>query len=515
MQNNSNKWRAFIITFIIITLLLVGAYFLFRNSGSANNTKGDTIAQKFSSLFGTSKQKQINTVVDTGLKDISPSIPPVKVDDNIQQGSNTPLGPNNTKPVAPGLNPFPYTPNNSNGNYVYNPSYQSKLQCEDGLDNDGDGSIDKNDAGCHTDLDAKNANSYDQWLDDESAENGPNVIVDKKTAGGCTPNKTILFSADDQKRINELLRDFYRLAPNLATKEDITIEAGNAKAYKDTIDSAISYTKQCYDERKINAPSASNAPQKILKAEYADSNANNPTNQFEDRYMTIPPGKYMLEAKKSPLFTSSTIQPSDTFLPGYHGTKFEIPVVSPRLELRKMLFNKGGAYGNDNDIKMSLVIQDAGGDGDTAGRAIASHILQGFRDVGILKYYLPDNNIDPKKKEIVLKMFQNEVDKYMNTLKSSRDAWADHTGHNGLSDFTDWGTRDWGDCCQGYRGALRTREMLDAYIKSGDTDEVRYVDVGAQTWITGFRGDWVNALYEKKNTNLYQQFEQKFENSIW
>lgn len=512
MQNNSNKWRAFIITFIIITLLLVVGYFLLRNTGSSSNTKGDTIAQKFSSLFGTSKQKQINTVVDTGLGNLNPSVPPIKVGDGTD-GNTTPGPENTTKPATPGLNPFPYTPSNSNGNYLYNPDYQAKSQCDDGIDNDGDGSVDKNDAGCHTDLDETNSNSYDQWLEDESAENGPNVIVDKVAPGGCVPNRNIVFNdkivqpntISDKDKINELLRDFYRLAPNLATKEDITIEKGNAKAYKETIDSATEYTKQCYAERKSNIPSASAAPQTIVSVEYADTRVQEGLVDPKKMFITIPPGKYLLESRKSPLFMGSTIKPSETFLPGYHGVKFEEPVVSPTLGVRKSLFTKNNPKtGNSHDISISAIIQAKG---DLAGAAITSHILQGFRDAGILKYYFPNNSISPEKYEIVLSMLRDEVNKYMNTLKPERDKWADHTGRGGLSNWENWADSSGGGCWDEgsscwdkgheYGGIRQTKEALDAYISSGLNDELRAVNLGAQIAIMSGTRD---TSYDYKST---------------
>ena len=49
-------------------------------------------------------------------------------------------------------------------------------QCDDGIDNDGDGLIDKNDPGCHTDGNAGNINSYNQNDDDESN----NVVLPPK-----------------------------------------------------------------------------------------------------------------------------------------------------------------------------------------------------------------------------------------------------------------------------------------------------------------------------------------------
>ena len=503
---------------------MVGVYFLFRNSGSATSTKGDTIAQKWSSLFGTSKQKQINTVVDTGLNNIAPSIPPVKIDDNT---NITPPQPGNTTPiVTPGLNPFPYTPNNSNGNYVYNPSYQSKLQCEDGLDNDGDGSIDKNDAGCHTDLDPKNPNSYDQWLDDESAENGPNVIVDKKTAGGCTPNRTIIFSdkiippktISDKDRITQLINDFYRLAPNLATKEDIKIEEGNAQSYQQTIDKATEYTKECYDERKVNSPSASEAPKTIKRVEYADTKTQDGLVDPNKMWMTIPTGKYLLEVKKSPLFTSSTITPSASFLPGYQGVSFSKPFVDATKDFRFSLFKKYG-----DTIFIAEHVSKEPGNGGTPGKIVTAHVLQTMRDFGITRYYIPagytegDDNYNK-----LLSILRREVNNYMNTLKPGREAWMNRSsGANGLSDFQDWADTSGGGCWDNwnqsinavdcwdhgreYGGLRQTKEALDTYLKSGSSDEVREVDAGAQLYVIGQPNTSYDYKYQLPSLNTPTQ----------
>lgn len=508
MQNNSNKYRAFIITFIVVMVLLIVGYFLLRGMGSST-TKGETLTQKFSSLFGISKQKQIDTVVDTGVNKNEPGVTPINIDNQTpdstpQKGTVSQQG---SDISTPGLNPFPF----NGSSYVYNPISDQKSQCSDGIDNDGDGAIDGKDAGCHTDIDATNSSTYDQWLNDENAESGPNIVIDKPVnSGSCVPNRNIPLTADEQKRMNELLRDFYRLAPNLATAEDITIEKGNAKSYQETIDKASEYTNQCYSERNKNWPSASSAPIVMNKQEYANGSSSGVMDSTGGEKITIPPGKYMLEVKKSPLFTSNKITPSDSFIPSFNGIKFEIPTVLPTPLLRESWFEKGGYHGNHNDVRMSLIVQYA--DGDAAGMAIASHVLQGMKDVGILKYYLPDTNYPQANYDLVLKILREETSKYMNTLNPARSAWS---GHDSLSSFENWATNpaNTGETQQYGHGYFRTIELLDLYIKSGSTDELRRVDVGSASWIFKYNGDWYNGLYEKKNINPYQSFEEAYD--IW
>ena len=59
----------------------------------------------------------------------------------------------------------------------------SKPICSDGLDNDGDGKVDANDPGCHTDNDSNNTGSYDP-NDNDEADNPPPVVPPPSTDGG-------------------------------------------------------------------------------------------------------------------------------------------------------------------------------------------------------------------------------------------------------------------------------------------------------------------------------------------
>ena len=61
-------------------------------------------------------------------------------------------------------------------NFVVKDVVQKK-QCNDEVDNDGDGKKDKDDAGCHTDGNALNPNSYDESDNDENSK--PKVIIYK------------------------------------------------------------------------------------------------------------------------------------------------------------------------------------------------------------------------------------------------------------------------------------------------------------------------------------------------
>lgn len=483
-------------------------YFLFtRYNKETSSTKSDTIVQKFSSLFGISKSKKIDTVVDTGLDKNDPTVPPINID-----GSTTPGGTgsdNGSDDGLPKLNPFPYQGGGTPG---YNPMYETKSQCSDDKDNDGDGNTDTKDAGCHTDLDDKNTDSYDPWINDESSENGPNVTVTETPSGKCETNHVIIFNSTDKVRIAELLRDFYRLAPGLATREDITIEKGNAKSYKETLDRALEYTNQCYTERNKNWPSASSGPIVMNKQEYANG-SNGGVMDSNSGKITIPPGKYMLESKKSPYFTSTRIIPSNSFLPGYLGESFSKKYFRIPDSTRLDIFKENG-----ETVLMGETVVKMDGRGGTPGKVITEHILITMRIMGILKYYIPEGYSEESDNyQKVLEILRREVNTYMNTLKPGRDAWATRKQTaNGLSDFKNWADGSGGGCwgqsgCwdtdEAYGGQRQTKEALDSYLRSGPTDELRRVDMGATSYVGG------STTVEETLKNQYQSFEESF--NIW
>lgn len=73
MENNPKKSKAFIITFILILILLVAGYYLFKNRNQIFDAKGTTSMSKiFSPLLGTSKNKDVK-IIDDGTGNPNPS----------------------------------------------------------------------------------------------------------------------------------------------------------------------------------------------------------------------------------------------------------------------------------------------------------------------------------------------------------------------------------------------------------------------------------------------------------
>ena len=105
---------------------------------------------------------------------------------------------------------------NSDINEVYLPEYNSESQpsyvCNDTLDNDKDGKIDILDPNCHIDGILKNEYKPTHDSESESPE-GPNICI------GIEQNP-ITFTEEEQQKLDELLRKFYLISPNLKSETE-------------------------------------------------------------------------------------------------------------------------------------------------------------------------------------------------------------------------------------------------------------------------------------------------------
>lgn len=250
--------RAFIITFIIVLVLLIAGYFLVVKRGVLKNNSSTT-GKTFTPLLGTPKEKDVITG-----DNIDVDIPTPQVNNDPTgsgAGSQTPgdtgttgSGVNTNTPVVnlPTTNRPRYTPPNLSfptpNTIPYNTTDTANLaQCEDGRDNDGDGFVDAKDKDCHFDGNAQNTNSYVPKDNTELGTGTPGTT----TSG--TPGKNscdvdqipLKFTPEEQARLNELTREFYRLASSLKTENDIVAEIASKEGYLDTIENAKSLTLQC------------------------------------------------------------------------------------------------------------------------------------------------------------------------------------------------------------------------------------------------------------------------------
>lgn len=265
-MHNTNRSKAFIITFISVILLLVAVYFLFFKG--RGTTEGTLANKMFAPLLGTAKPKDIKPVdnVNTNTTDNNVDTGTTPIDETPLTGGNTTGG----ITTSPGfqLNSIP-TPtgecrdikgsiiscSTNNTNVIY--------QCGDGLDNDGDGTIDAKDSSCHLDFTTINAKSYDKNLNDEGVKKTEVAVVDK-----CPEGNPVILTDVEQKELTTLLADYYKIAGKLKTEADIQNLNDAGVEYKDLIAQATDLTNECIIQK---ADIAYTGPQSIKDNPYYQS----------------------------------------------------------------------------------------------------------------------------------------------------------------------------------------------------------------------------------------------------
>ena len=125
-------------------------------------------------------------------------------------------------------------------NKEYTPSYNSEsilsYVCNDTLDNDKDGYIDALDPNCHEGGSLSKLYKATHDSESESPEE-PNI---------CLSLIPITFTDEQEKRLDELLRKFYLLAPNLKSELDVSLVYKEVANQQNFISQVETLTKECY-----------------------------------------------------------------------------------------------------------------------------------------------------------------------------------------------------------------------------------------------------------------------------
>ncbi len=284
------KSKALIITFVVVLGLLIGGYFLVVRGGILKSDSN--IGKKFAPLLGTPKQKDVvvgggDTGTDTTTPQSDTTTPPeTPPTDPGTNGGTTGGGSGGLGTTTPPVSK--YTPPNLSFPQPKISNYKpqnatSTTECSDGKDNDKDGSIDSADNDCHYDGNALNlvsyVASYSKELGSKNAPIVPAKVDPKKKIISCdTEEVPLVFTAEEQARLDELTRQFYRLAPQLKSANDIVAEINAEQGYSDLIDTAKSLTTQCYNQTSTasylrnNIDTENMGKQKVLVANATTQN---------------------------------------------------------------------------------------------------------------------------------------------------------------------------------------------------------------------------------------------------
>ena len=139
-------------------------------------------------------------------------------------------------------------------------SFEKTPQCRDGVDNDGDNAVDALDSACHSNFDASDDTSYVPTIADEAR-----LPTETTNADRCkiVDDNPLTFTDVEKRQLDLLLRQFYRIAPNLKTEDDVVFEKEARLGYIDLVKEVKSLTKQCYAQQY---PAENNAVRVALGA---------------------------------------------------------------------------------------------------------------------------------------------------------------------------------------------------------------------------------------------------------
>ncbi len=118
----------------------------------------------------------------------------------------------------------------------------SPTQCSDGKDNDGDKKIDAEDPSCHTDGDLTKE-YVSTWSSEVDFPKSPYENTCK-----VIDSNPLEFTDVEKSQLDELLRKFYLIAPNLRTEDDINIAYSEITQYQNFSDHLKTLINQCYKQ---------------------------------------------------------------------------------------------------------------------------------------------------------------------------------------------------------------------------------------------------------------------------
>ncbi len=215
MENNPRKSKALIITIISIIVLVLVAYLLFKNSEKLFGTKNQSITKLFSPLLGTPKQKLVDTV-DKKTDQIEED----KVDNNTSGNTSSSSDVNEVTggDVSEPIN------KKSGISAPFNP-----------IPTPGEGISSGNNPITGTSGDIKPTKEPEPTKDEN-----PKL---------CQVDYELEYTDAEKDELAELLRQYYLIAPELKTAEEVAMINADIKRNQDLIDRADTLTLQCKDQK--------------------------------------------------------------------------------------------------------------------------------------------------------------------------------------------------------------------------------------------------------------------------
>lgn len=216
MENNPKKSKALIITIIAIVVLVVVAYLLFKNSDKLFGTKNQSLTKLFSPLLGTPKQKTVDTVDKTDTETET-------TDQN--NGSNNNAQNNSGSDI-----------NEVTGGNVGGINKKSGITAPfNPIPTPGEGITSGNNPIVGT------TGGIKPTLTPEPTKDETKI---------CPIDEELEYTDAEKDELAELLRQYYLIAPELKTADEVALINGDIKRNQALIDQADTLTLQCKDQKR-------------------------------------------------------------------------------------------------------------------------------------------------------------------------------------------------------------------------------------------------------------------------
>jgi hypothetical protein len=144
-------------------------------------------------------------------------------------------------------------------------------ECNDGLDNDGDTFIDKEDSSCHSDGDKNNTATYNPKGLSETTFGATRTTPPPDPVANIAScvDVPLTFTTEEQRKLDELKRQFALLAPKIKTDADVVTENDQRESFIELTANVNELYNQCVNQTGVTY----NGPrEKLSNPYYQDQN---------------------------------------------------------------------------------------------------------------------------------------------------------------------------------------------------------------------------------------------------
>ncbi len=238
MERNQKKSKAFIITFIAVIVLLIGGYFIFKNSAQIFGTKNsEDLNKSFNPLADTRDPEDLSVIDGSGEN--------TNTSTSTTGSNNTTSGGTNTS----GNTGIAETPLNNSGSL----GIGSGLSGGTGLGTQG-GLIHPplNPIPAPTTSGTTAAPTLGSL---PTTSNNPTLSTSTPTPSPyiCLDTEPLVFTDEEKVELEDLLRQYYLIAPGLKTADDLFIVESDIATNQALVNQANTLYNQCLTEKSSGA----------------------------------------------------------------------------------------------------------------------------------------------------------------------------------------------------------------------------------------------------------------------